>query len=220
MTAGTRYAGPEDSTVYELGFKGQWDRTQLNVAIFDQSIEGFQSNIFTGTGFLLVNAGEQSTKGVEVDALWVPIDPLRLTFSGTWLDPKYDSFEGAEGVDGPTDLSGTTPPGIHEFSMNTSATWYFDIGSMQAFLRGEYVYEDEVPVIENVPPEVASREVSMLNASFGLGFNNGLELMFWGRNLTDDEFLLTAFPGVAQPGTYSGYPNQPRTYGVTLRARF
>jgi outer membrane receptor protein involved in Fe transport len=220
MVAGTRYAGPEETTVYELGFKGQWDRTQLNVAIFDQSIEGFQSNIFTGTGFVLANAGEQSARGIEVDALWTPIDPLRLTFSGTWLDPKYDSFVGAEGVGGPVDLSGTTPPGIHEFSMNTSATWNFEIGSLQAFIRGEYIYEDEVPVIENVPPEVASREVSMLNASMGIGFSNGLELMFWGRNLTDDEYLITAFPGVAQEGTYSGYPNQPRTYGVTLRARF
>jgi outer membrane receptor protein involved in Fe transport len=82
------------------------------------------------------------------------------------------------------------------------------------------VYEDEVPVIENVPPEVASREVSTFNASVGIGFGNGLELTLWGRNLTDDEYLITAFPGVAQPGTYSGYPNQPRTYGVTLRARF
>jgi len=220
MTAGTRYAGPEESTVYELGFKGQWDRTQLNVALFDQSIKGFQSNIFVGTGFVLANAGKQSTTGIEVDALWNPIDPLRLTFSGTWLDPKYDSFVGAEGVGGPVDLSGTKPPGIHEFSMVTSATWYFDIGSLQAFLRGEYVYQDEVPVIENVPPEVASREVSELNASFGIGFSNGMELMLWGRNLTDDEYITTAFPGVAQPGTYSGYPNQPRTYGVTLRARF
>ena len=220
LTAGTRYAGPEDSTVYELGFKGQWDRTQLNVAVFDQSIEGFQSNIFVGTGFVLANAGKQSTKGIELDALWVPIDPLRLTFSGTWLDPKYDSFEGAEGVDGPTDLSGTTPPGIHKFSMNTSATWSFDIGSLQAFIRGEYVYEDKVQVIENVPAEIASREVNMLNASMGISFSHGLELTLWGRNLTDDQFLITAFPTVAQKGSYSGYPNQPRTYGVTLRARF
>jgi outer membrane receptor protein involved in Fe transport len=220
MTAGTRYAGPEETTVYELGFKGQWARTQLNVAIFDQSIEGFQSNIFTGTGFVLANAGEQSAKGIEVDALWNPIDALRLTFSGTWLDPKYDYFPVAEGVGGSVDLTGTTPPGIHEFSMNTAATWYFDLGSLEAFIRGEYIYQDEVPVVENVPPEVASREVSMLNASMGIGFSNGLELMFWGRNLTDDEFLQTAFPGVAQAGTYNGYPNQPRTYGVTLRARF
>jgi outer membrane receptor protein involved in Fe transport len=71
-----------------------------------------------------------------------------------------------------------------------------------------------------VPAEVASREVSMFNASLGFGFSNGLEVTLWGRNLTNDEFLLSAFPAVAQFGSYSGYPNQPRTYGVTLRARF
>jgi outer membrane receptor protein involved in Fe transport len=193
LTTGTRYAGPEDSRVYELGLKGNWDRTRLAVAIFDQEIKGFQSNIFTGTGFELANAGKQSTKGLEVDATWLPIDPLQLTFSGTWLDPIYDSFENGNGVDGPEDLS---------------------------FIRGEYVYEDEVQVIENVPAEVASREVSMLNASFGLAFDNGVEITVWGRNLTDDEFLQSAFPAVAQLGSYSGYPNQPRTYGVTFRARF
>jgi outer membrane receptor protein involved in Fe transport len=220
LTTGTRYAGPEDSRVYELGLKGNWDRTRLAVAIFDQEIKGFQSNIFTGTGFELANAGKQSTKGLEVDATWLPIDPLQLTFSGTWLDPIYDSFENGNGVDGPEDLSGTKPPGIHEFSVNASATYSFTLGLAEAFIRGEYVYEDEVQVIENVPAEVASREVSMLNASFGLAFDNGVEITVWGRNLTDDEFLQSAFPAVAQLGSYSGYPNQPRTYGVTFRARF
>jgi outer membrane receptor protein involved in Fe transport len=220
LTAGTRYAGPEETTVYELGFKGKWDRTELNLAAFDQSIKGFQSNIFTGTGFSLANAGKQSTKGVEVDALWNPLDSLRLTFSGTWLDPKYDSFEQGIGVNGPEDLSGTRPAGISRFSMATSGTWYFDLGSLSAFLRGEYVYDSKVQVIENVPKDLASREVSMVNASFGLDFSNGMEVMLWGRNLTDDQNLLSAFPAVAQLGSYSGYPNEPRTYGVTVRARF
>jgi iron complex outermembrane receptor protein len=31
---------------------------------------------------------------------------------------------------------------------------------------------------------------------------------------------LSAFPTVAQSGSYSGYPNAPRTYGVTLRKAF
>jgi len=63
----TRFAGPEESTVYELGLKGMWDTVALNLAVFDQSIKGFQENIFTGTGFNLQNAGEQSTTGVEID---------------------------------------------------------------------------------------------------------------------------------------------------------
>jgi outer membrane receptor protein involved in Fe transport len=220
LTSGTRYAGPEDSQVIELGFKGNWNTASLYIALFDQEIDGFQSNIFTGTGFELSNAGKQSTKGIEVDATWVPNESWRLTWSSTWLDPVYDDFEQGEGVDGSEDLSGQTPAGIHKFSMNTSATYYFDLGSVQSFLRAEYVYDDKVQVVDNVPADVASREVNMLNASWGFTWSNGLELILWGRNLTDDNWLITAFPAVAQDGSYSGYPNQPRTYGATLRARF
>ena len=44
--------------------------------------------------------------------------------------------------------------------------------------------------------------------------------MLWGRNLNDDDYLLSAFPSVAQAGSFSGYPNEPRPYGVTLSMRF
>jgi iron complex outermembrane receptor protein len=220
LRPGTRYAGPEDSTSYELGFKGNWGTTSLHVAIFDQQIKGFQSNIFTGTGFVLANAGKQSTKGAEVEFLWLPADAWKLTFASTWLDPKYDSFPLGEGPDGPVDLSGTTPPGIHKITIDTSATYYFQLGSTDSFIRGEYLYADNIQVIENVPAEIASAKVSTFNGSLGFGWSNGLELIFWGRNLFNDEYLLSAFPSVAQPGSYSGYPNQPRTYGATLRMSF
>jgi len=220
LTAGTRYAGPEDSTSYEIGFKGNWSTTTLNVAIFDQEIKGFQSNIFTGTGFVLSNAGKQSTKGAEVEFLWVPTDAWKLTFASTWLDPKYDSFPFGEGVNGAEALTSTPPAGIHKITIDTSATYYFQLGSTDAFIRGEYLYADKVQVVENVPADIASAKVSTFNASLGFGWSNGLELTFWGRNLFNDEYLLSAFPSVAQFGSYSGYPNQPRTYGVTLRANF
>jgi outer membrane receptor protein involved in Fe transport len=105
--------------------------------------------------------------------------------------------------------------------MNTSATWNFEIGAnLTGFLRAEYVYDDKVRVIENVPESVATREVNLVNASLGLQWANGFEAMFWGRNLTNDEFILQAFPSVAQAGSYSGYPNEPRMYGVTFTVRF
>jgi len=217
---GTRYAGPEDATSYELGFKGNWSTTSLNVAIFDQQIKGFQSNIFTGTGFVLSNAGKQSTKGIEVDAMWLPTEAWKLTFASTWLDPKYDSFVGGEGVDGPEDLSGTTPAGIHKITIDTSATYYFQLASTESFVRAEYIYADDIQVVENVPADIASAKISTFNASLGFGWSNGLELILWGRNLFNDEWLLSAFPATAQPGSYSGYPNQPRTYGATLRWNF
>ncbi len=220
LVPGTRFADPEESTVYEIGLKTGWDTGRLNIALFSQEIEGFQSNIFTGTGFDLANAGKQSTDGLELDLVWYPTESFQFTFAGTWLDPLYDSFEGAQGPNGPTDLSGTKPPGISELSFTTTGQYTFDIGSASAFVRAEYIFEDEVQVIENVPADIASREVSTWNASVGMRWDNGFEAMLWGRNLTDDEYLQSAFPSVAQAGSYSGYPNQPRTWGVTLRMYF
>jgi iron complex outermembrane receptor protein len=225
LEAATRYAGPEDSTLYEIGLKGAFDTWSFNLAIFDQEIEGFQENVFQGTGFVLVNAGKQSTTGVEIDALWALTENFDWFVSATFLDPVYDDYLNAPGVGGPVDLSGTKVPGVSELSANTWARWRFDVGSTTTgFVRVEYYYEDETQVISNVPADVASRSVSTINASAGLQWENGFELMLWGRNLTDDEYLQSAFPttfqNLVQPFSYSGYPNQPRTWGLTLRKYF
>jgi outer membrane receptor protein involved in Fe transport len=225
LQSGTRFAGPEDSTLYELGLKGAFDNWSFNMAIFDQEIEGFQENVFQGTGFVLVNAGKQSTTGLEIDVLWALTENFEWFVSATFLDPVYDDYQNAPGVGGPTDLSGTKVPGVSELSMNTWARWTFDLGATTTgFVRAEYYYEDEVQVISNVPADVASREVGMVNASVGLQWENGFELMLWGRNLSDDEYLQSAFPttfqNLAEPFSYSGYPNQPRTWGLTLRKYF
>jgi len=75
-------------------------------------------------------------------------------------------------------------------------------------------------VADNVSPTIASRQISLVNASAGLTFNNGIQLNLWGRNLTGDEYLQSAFPSVAQAGSFSGYPSQPRTYGLTITYNF
>ena len=222
--SGTRFASPEESTVYELGLKGSWDTIALNAAVFEQELKDFQSNIFVGTGFVLANSQKRSTSGAEFDIRWMPTDVFEGTLAATFLDSKYDVFTGATGPDNTVvDLSGTDVPGVPELSVTATGRYSFTIGNAAGYARLEYVYEDEVPVIENTPASIASREISTLNASFGLSWENGFEAMLWGRNINNDEYLLSAFPSVAQnnpPGAYSGYPNQPRTYGLTIRKYF
>ncbi|MEO1245108.1 MAG: TonB-dependent receptor [Pseudomonadota bacterium] len=220
LTSGTRFAGPEESTLYELGLKTQFDNIILNVAVFDQEIEGFQQNLFVGTGFILANAGKQSTTGIELDFLWAPTADLELSFSSMFLDPEYDSFPLGNGPDGPVDLSGTAPAGVSETSITTSARYGFEAFNGRGFVRAEYYYESDVQVIENVSEGIASREVGTINASAGIQWDNGFEALVWARNLNDDEYLQSAFPSVAQDGSFSGYPNIPRTWGVTLRYFF
>ncbi|MBT8110982.1 MAG: TonB-dependent receptor [Gammaproteobacteria bacterium] len=219
LTTGTRFAAPEESTVYELGLKARFDKGAVNVAIFDQTLEGFQSNLFGGLGFNLTNAGEQSATGLELDASYYPVESLQLTFAGTFMDPVYDSF--IDGLGPGTDLTGQKPASIHEQSIVTSATWSKDLaGGSSFFIRGEYLYESDAQVVDNIPASVASREVNVVNASFGLSTPGGWDFTVWGRNLTDDEYLISAFPATFQDGQFNGYPSQPATYGVTLRKYF
>ncbi|MGV6800374.1 MAG: TonB-dependent receptor [bacterium] len=217
---GTRYAGPEDAEVWEIGMKANFEDLAINLAVFDQTVEGFQSTIFQGTGFVLSNAGKQSTTGAEVDATWTPTDEWTITFAGTFLDPIYDDYQNAPGLNGPTDLSGTRPSGISETSLYLGAQYDHEFSNgVDGFVRADYQHESNVQLVENVPAISASREVNMINASAGISWE-GYDFSIWGRNLTDDEFYQSGFPTVAQAGSFNGYPNQPKTYGATLRANF
>ncbi len=221
LSTGTRFAGPEEAMVYEIGMKGQWDGWGFNLAIFDQTIEGFQSFLFTGLGFGLANAGKQSVRGFELDTTVQPTDGLVLTFAATHLDPLYDDFRG-----GPLgDLSGRRPAGIPAWSLRTSATYSHEFGDSGNMLitRVDYQHDSKVNILDGIAGFNANqftREINLVNASMNLELNNGLAVGLFARNLLDEQFPLTIFPSVAQAGTVSGYPNPPRTWGGLVRYKF
>jgi outer membrane receptor protein involved in Fe transport len=222
LGTGSRFAGPENAEVYELGVKAQWDGFGFNLALFDQTIKGFQSFLFTGTGFQLNNAGQQSVKGFELDSTINPADGLVFTFAATYLDAVYDSF-----TESPVgDLSGRRPGGIPEWNLATSATYTHEFGSSGNKLvsRVDYSHESNTPINNGLPTfgnnPIFQREVNLVNASMIFQLQNGLEIGAWARNLLDDQYIITVFDGVAQAGTVSGYPSQPRTYGGLVRFKF
>lgn len=225
LITGTRFAEPEEAEVFEIGIKGAWDNFALNVAIFDQTIENFQSNVFNGTGFTLDNAAEQSATGLELDASWSPTSFLTFTFAGTFLDPVYDDFVDFNG----NDFSGTNVSGVSDVITSTSVLYEFQpFGEWDGFFRADWQYESDSDFGDGgitAPINAAlesryDREVNNVNASLGFTSANGLGITLWGRNIFDHEYITTAFPGVAQAGTWTGYPSQPQTYGVTIRKTF
>lgn len=213
---GTRFASPEKATVYELGIKTRFKKGAFNATIFDQTIEGFQSSIFVGTGFILSNAGEQNTQGLEFDSVYRPMDSLSLSLAGTFLDPQYVSFVQGQDENGQADLSGTTVPGVHEQSITAGITYNFEFDSgMYGYVRTDYIYESDTRVVGNIPDNVR-REVSTFNASAGLNFENGVMLQVYIRNLNNDEYFQSSFPRPIQAGSIQVYPNQPRTFGASV----
>ena len=222
LDTGSRFAGPENAEVFEVGLKGQWDGLSVNLALFDQSLKGFQSFLFTGTGFQLSNAGEQTVKGFELDTRIQPTDGLVFTFAMTYLDPLFVSFVGS-----PTgDLTGLRPGGIPAINIATSATYTHDLGASGSRLitRVDYSHESNTKIFTNGLPTFGpnnfSREVNLVNASMTLALDNGVEIGAYARNLLNNEYILTLFDGVAQAGTVSGYPSAPRTFGGLVRFKF
>jgi outer membrane receptor protein involved in Fe transport len=231
LSFGSRFAGPEKSEVIEFGLKGNWDIISANITAFRQDINGFQSNIFTGTGFLLANAGKQRTYGVELESTANPIDPLTLNFAVTWLDPEYVEFP----LSSVGDLSGTKPAGIPEWTIVMGGQWEQDLGNGDLLIaRTTYHYESSSQVIEGLPgfldggqaAAIAAaapytRQVDELSASLTYSFTDiDLDISVWGRNLLNDRYMLSLFDSPGQPKSISTYPNQPRTYGATIRKRF
>lgn len=228
-----RFARPEITTTFEIGFKTRFSWGSLDVAVFDQTIEDFQSSIFQGAGFAVVNAGEQTSQGLEFDSTINPpaIPGLTFTLSGLWMKAEYDSYPGApvvtgsapdlaDGVaDGVGDLSGADVAGIPEFAGSFGVQYTRDFNGGEAFFRADYQYESEVELLNNLPEDI-TRSVSTINASVGMNLDNGLEALLWARNLNEDEYYTSGFPTTLQAGSFSAYPNQPRTYGITLRKQF
>jgi iron complex outermembrane recepter protein len=221
LAAGSRSAAPEKASNIELGIKAQLPGLRLNFALFKETIRDFQNNTFIGTGFILNNAGKESVRGFEFDAEVSPIKPLVFTFSGTYLDAKYDSFP----ISAFGDISGTRPAGIPQYSITVGGDYTKEFsGGTKLNFHGDFHHESKVKIVDGDPATVPSaryfRTINDLNASIGLELTNGLGLSVWARNLTNDQYLSTVFPSVVQAGSVSGYPSQPRTYGVTGRFKF
>lgn len=219
----SRNSAPENSTVYELGMKANFSNGYLNVAVFDQNIENFQTRGFDGVAFISTNAGKYSAQGVEFDLLYRPTPNWTLTLAGTYLDPIYDDFQNAPGPAGAAarviDRSGTRPGGIHPFSGVATTTYNHEFSNgVRGYVRGEYLYESSTELTDAYPQ--FEREVKTVNASAGLAFDNNLSLQLWVRNLTNDEYLTGGFNGVAQGGTINSFYNAPRTWGGSIAYEF
>jgi iron complex outermembrane recepter protein len=224
LTAGTRFADPEEATNYEIGLKGNFPGVAFNLAIFQQELKGFQSNVFQGAGFVLGNAEKQTTKGVEFDISVTPIKALNFTAAFTYLDPKFDKFTGGSAFNPatntvvPTNLTGRVPSGQSPFTIAVGGTYTQELGGDRKIIfHADYDYSSPFQIAQGLPFKA---DPETLNASITFVPIKNFELSVFGRNLTEPKFNPVIFPSVAQPGSLSAYPSPPRTYGISGRFKF
>lgn len=218
---------PELVNSYEAGFKTSWfdGRATLNAAGFYSDIIGFQENTFNGTNFVVFNNDVESY-GVEVDFAAQPIDGLTLQSGFLWVvaertsvDPDSPALPGA--VDG-TNIGqqlGNTP----EFVVTAQGTYVFPITNwLNASLHANVRWQSDTNLISGTLFDAFNNGAfATVGTRVGVETSDGkYSLSFFGNNIFDQAFNVTAFGVPEQGGTFAAFPGEPRFYGVELRTRF
>ena len=212
---------PEFVDNFEVGVRSTLfgGSTFLNVTAFYQTISDYQLNAFSGFNFLTINAPELISRGVEVDVLTRPTD--NLTFQGgvVWNDAYY-----SQNAVFPTEtiVDGTPLAGAPEWSVTGAITYELPITDnfgVRFYVDGRWNSEYRLQTLAR-NPATDQESFALFNGRVTLGDPDGRWAVdVWGRNLTDEYYNVGAFT-VPEQTNLAAFPNEPRTWGVTLRARY
>ncbi|MFT5482614.1 MAG: iron complex outermembrane receptor protein [Halieaceae bacterium] len=92
---------------------------------------------------------------------------------------------------------------------------------ISGFFLAEYSYTGDMMLAQSNEPLTLQGSYELVNLRAGLVFESyNLSITAWGRNVFDEEYNGTAYPGVLQEGKLGAYRREPATYGVTARMDF
>lgn len=231
----------ETSKSFEFGLKKDLpeEGIRINAAVHYTTIEDFQTSVFTGLGFNLQNAGNMNTYGGELEMTWFATDDLEFQVSYAYLNAEYETFKGAScwtaytfhtGQDDPgrvnptdqfCDRSGDRVPETPENSLMVQAKQYFEVtDSIIAHFVVEGTYNSDMEGPKN-DPLTKIDSTYQINLRLLLTLEEyDMDIVFWGRNVTDEKSYGKAFDAPLQPGKLMAVSVEPATYGITMKKRF
>lgn len=212
----------ESGKNYEIGIKTElFDRhLRLNATAYKMEFDDFQvTQLGRGADPMdpvtprLTNAGEVTSKGVEVDFEAV-FGNLSLIGGGAYNDAVYDSFKdgGGPGVDYDGNRLIEAP------KWTASVTGVYDLALNQdwdASASLTYTYKDGTFSDPSNAPEFKQGAYNMLNGRVVLArSDSSFQIALFGRNLTDVRYNEAAFAS-ALNYQYVAL-NEPRVLGVEI----
>lgn len=189
----------EEAIGGEVGIKSQWaDRTfTFNATAYQYVFKDLQVQNFNASTiqFVTSNAGELTTKGVDIESSWrTPVDGLRLTANLSYLDAKYtDTFLQPGGAGGTIDLDGRRGSQAPKWAGNIAADWTIPLSdSLELFLSGNAAYNDGYITDEATLNDYVQPSFWLLDANVSIGHPDGdWKLALVAQNLTDEIFTIT-----------------------------
>ncbi len=205
---------PEFSNNIEVGTKNVFlqNRLQLNLSLFYVKVVDAQvpTLVLPDAVTITKNAGELTSKGIDLRVSATPVKDLQLEYSLGVNDATFTKLKLSQNGN-EADLDGKHQIFTPSVTSMTAIQYGYQIGKVKLVARGEWMllgkqYFDLANTIEQ-------SSYSLFNTRVGIEIQK-LEVMFWGRNLGDEKYIAYAYDFGA---THLG---NPKNYGITIRTSF
>ncbi|KFZ28447.1 membrane protein [Pseudidiomarina atlantica] len=221
---------PEVVDTFEFGMKSELldGRMRLNSAVFFSDYTDMQVTVQrvveAGISSQVLNAGESTVKGFEVETVFAATDSLNFTAMLGYIDAEFDAVVYTEPATGETtDVTDAwsfqnTP----ELTYNIGFNQTFDLANGQLVWSGNYAFRDDTQMFE-APSPLDQDSYGLLNTSLMWYSNSGQwSVGLHGKNLTDEEYRVGGYnfgPTFGDDAVVAYY-GDPRTVSLTVGYKF
>lgn len=218
---------PEKLWDYEGGIKGEFfdRRVKASLAGFYYDYKNLQVSLVKNNVVLTQNAATARSYGAEFEAEARLTRPLRLTFSGGYLNAKFTKYITSDpAVPGSPvmDYAGYTLSQSPEFQGKFGADYSIDLPAGAVTFRGDIDYVSRVYFTPFDQKTISQGDNTKVNASVDYVSATGRwHVSVYGRNLTDkttESASTVATTLIGDP--LVTYLDPPRTFGVTFGVRY
>ncbi len=230
---------PEVIDAYEIGLKSEFldRRLRLNLAAFHYDYKNLQVTSVSNGVPQALNAAAAKVDGVDLEIVALPVRRLTISASAEYLHARFSSFpNGPTVIQNPAscatltttapvtgggttcfaDLTGRPTARAPEFTGSITGTYTLptnvgDFSISSTFYHNSgYGWDPD--------NQLKQPKYQLLNGALSWASpDKSYEVSIWGKNLTNSYY----FTFVSSSNfKFSGSPEAPRTYGVTLTGRF
>lgn len=212
---------PERIDSFEIGSKAELfgDRLRIHLAMFHtqfEDIQLLQHETLPGQVLsprFIRNGGKAHIDGGELEAVAL-LKALRLTAAFGVTHAHFTKLDAA--------VIGVTLDSTFMFTPGTTASIAADLPIRTGFgtltLHNDYSWRDDIAFTYDRASPARQDAYGLLNAVLTANFDrSGLQLSLWGRNLTNQHYVMRAWENDYY---VSAAPGNPRTFGITLACQF
>ncbi len=215
---------PEYSNNYEIGYKSYLLNKKLSIgasAFLIQWKDLQFYNLVAPFTYARENVGNAQSAGIEIEVSALPAKGLQLDGSFGFNPTEYKGFDlkrvnFGTGVETTTAIGGNKLSNAPTHTLFLGAQYEYSINTkLKAIIRGEI--RNLGKQYTDIQNQIEQPSYTLLNSRIGLTYDK-YSLFIWGQNLNNERYLAYGNPD-SSFGRQSRMA-QPRTFGLTLSAKF